>query len=596
MTIFQPKISIVIPVYNGANYMAQAIDSALAQDYPNFEVIVVNDGSNDAGETERIARSYGNRIRYFAKENGGVATALNMALDAMEGSYFSWLSHDDLYVPNKLSHQVRILEGLEAKDTVLYSNYCVIDDQSRVVHEVRFEHMHTRAQLAMPLFPLTRGMIHGCTLLVSRRLFDRYGQFDKRLKATQDYDLWFRMLRAEKVHFDPMPTVRSRVHPEQGSRTLPQVEPEGVALWRRFIEDVTADEAAQLYGTQYRYLCSTADFLKGTPYAAAAPVAEAKAARVLADSRVSVVIPFRDRVTWTLEALNSAQQQSHPHVEIILVDDGSDEDVTPILQAASLDARVRYIRQEAKGAAAARNTGIGQASGRYIAFLDSDDWWHPEKIARQLAFMEANAFVISHTDYMRRDDASGKEVLVETSYCGGKAYPRVIASCPIATPTVMIRSDVARGWRFPDKVSVGEDIIAWLDILVDHDLGALPEPLATVRLSSRTTSANPARQQRGMLNILSFVIGHPRHGRHHAEIIALLDAVRRVEEAGLSRPQPSAATAAEHAVVAHHPGRVSSRVGFRQWGYLVRAGLTSLRHYGVVTTLKRTRRWLLDLR
>jgi glycosyltransferase involved in cell wall biosynthesis len=60
-----PKVSIVIPVYNGSNYLSQAIDSALAQTYPNIEIVVVNDGSNDGGATEKIALSYGDKVRYF---------------------------------------------------------------------------------------------------------------------------------------------------------------------------------------------------------------------------------------------------------------------------------------------------------------------------------------------------------------------------------------------------------------------------------------------------------------------------------------------------------------------------------------------------
>ena len=80
-----PLVSIVIPVYNGSNYLAQAIDSALGQTYPNCEVLVVNDGSDDGGATAELALGYGEKIRYFEKENGGVATALNLGIRQMAG-------------------------------------------------------------------------------------------------------------------------------------------------------------------------------------------------------------------------------------------------------------------------------------------------------------------------------------------------------------------------------------------------------------------------------------------------------------------------------------------------------------------------------
>ena len=77
----EPKVSIVIPVYNGEDYIREAINSALAQTYKNCEVIVVNDGSTDG--TETIVKSYGDKVRYFSKENGGVSSALNLGIDHM---------------------------------------------------------------------------------------------------------------------------------------------------------------------------------------------------------------------------------------------------------------------------------------------------------------------------------------------------------------------------------------------------------------------------------------------------------------------------------------------------------------------------------
>ena len=95
------KVTIMIPVYNGSNYLKEAIESALAQTYKNKEVVVVNDGSTDDGKTAAIAKSFGNKIKYYEKENGGVSTALNLGIKKATGDYICWLSHDDLYYQNK---------------------------------------------------------------------------------------------------------------------------------------------------------------------------------------------------------------------------------------------------------------------------------------------------------------------------------------------------------------------------------------------------------------------------------------------------------------------------------------------------------------
>ena len=141
----KPKVSLVIPVYKGANYMREAIDSALAQTYENLEIIVVNDGSKDGGATDSIARSYGDKIRYFSKENGGVSTALNLAIKNMKGEYFTWLSHDDIYLPNKVESQVNYLieNHLVGTKTILYADYALINDNSILIsNQHKSHHLH----------------------------------------------------------------------------------------------------------------------------------------------------------------------------------------------------------------------------------------------------------------------------------------------------------------------------------------------------------------------------------------------------------------------------------------------------------------------
>ena len=101
-----PLVSIVTPVYNGARFIGDLIDSVGAQTYPHIEVVVIDDGSDDGGATAAIAAAYGDRITCVRQTNGGVAAALNRGIAAMRGTLFSWLSHDDLYLADKVERQV----------------------------------------------------------------------------------------------------------------------------------------------------------------------------------------------------------------------------------------------------------------------------------------------------------------------------------------------------------------------------------------------------------------------------------------------------------------------------------------------------------
>lgn len=116
---------------------------------------------------------------------------------------------------------------------------------------------------------------------------------------------------------------------------------------------------------------------------------------------VSVVVPVHNRISWAVEAVRSVLDQTYADFEVVVVDDGSTEDPTPLRVA---DERVRYVRQENRGASAARNLGLGLARGRYVAFLDADDLFVPGKLERQATVMEGRPDVaISHTSYLLMD-------------------------------------------------------------------------------------------------------------------------------------------------------------------------------------------------
>ena len=165
---FNPLVSIVIPVYNGSNYIREAIDSALSQTYKNIEIIVVNDGSKD--NTEEIVKSYGDKVIYFYKENGGTSTALNLAIKNMKGDYFSWLSHDDMYYPDKIKRQIEELSKLDNKETIMMTDLDGINEKYKKIYKTNYiEHINSYPPRAKSmLHPIIYNQTHGCTLLISK--------------------------------------------------------------------------------------------------------------------------------------------------------------------------------------------------------------------------------------------------------------------------------------------------------------------------------------------------------------------------------------------------------------------------------------------
>ncbi|MBP1750280.1 MAG: glycosyltransferase, partial [Deltaproteobacteria bacterium] len=211
-----PGVSIIIPVYNGADYMREAIDSALAQTYENLEVIVINDGSNDGGQTEAVAREYGNRISFYSKENGGVSSALNMGIRKMTGEYFSWLSHDDVYHKEKIEVQIKYLKE-HPGTTITYSDFEIIDEISR---RIRLKRLKSVPSDQFRYSITVNSLVNGCTFLIPKTCFDTCGFFDESLKIVQDYDMWFRLANSYRIDHIPEVLVKSRYHRDQGTRRL----------------------------------------------------------------------------------------------------------------------------------------------------------------------------------------------------------------------------------------------------------------------------------------------------------------------------------------------------------------------------------------
>ena len=231
-----PLVSIVMPVYNGGNYLREAIESALAQTYNSIEIIVINDGSID--ETESIALSFGNAIRYFKKTNSGVASALNLGISNMRGEYFSWLSHDDLYKPKKIEKQMTELIKGNPK-MVIWSDYDVINSEGKVIDSFTLYDENNKSDA----FLILSTYIHGCSLLVPVSVFKEVGLFNEKLMTVQDNEMWIRVLKSgyKFVHIEEK-LICLRRHEQQGQVVMNSQLREEMTDWYRWAIDYLGED------------------------------------------------------------------------------------------------------------------------------------------------------------------------------------------------------------------------------------------------------------------------------------------------------------------------------------------------------------------
>lgn len=348
-----------MPVYNGGSYFELALQSALAQTYRDFEIVIVNDGSTDGGQTDALCQRYAalhpDRITYILQDNAGVGGALNAGVAAMTGDIFCWLSHDDLYEPHKLESQVRFFRRLGRPDAMLISDYALIDSDGAILHDLKLDHY---AALASPRLPLLRGWINGCTVFVPAALMKRPGgPFGAQYRHVQDYRLWLDLLDRHEFFHQPERLVRYRVHPGQDSRK-PEAITEGESLWDDMILGLSPAMRAQVSGSDWRFFEETRAHVE-KPYPATATMAQARRDAAIETSLVSVILIGDDA-----QAAASVRAQTHPGVEVVQA--GGD-----------------------------LPTALLRTHGDYIAFFGPGQRLEPERIARQLAAMQRSGAQIS---------------------------------------------------------------------------------------------------------------------------------------------------------------------------------------------------------
>lgn len=188
--------------------------------------------------------------------------------------------------------------------------------------------------------------------------------------------------------------------------------------------------------------------------------------------KLSIITPVYNAEEFLGETIESVLNQTYENFEFLLIDDCStDSSRAMIKEYGQKDSRIRYIKlEENSGAAVARNTGLENARGRFIAFIDSDDKWYPEKISKQLTFMENNSVAFTYTKYERITEEG--EVIGAPSFPAKLNYTGLLKNTAIACSTVVIDRQIIGDFRMP-LVRKGQDTATWLRILSKHDYAYL---------------------------------------------------------------------------------------------------------------------------
>jgi len=203
----KPKVSVIIPAYNSETYIAETLGSALAQTYKNYEVIVVDDGSRD--ETLRVARSFEPQVKVLTKQNGGPASARNLAINNSQGDYLALLDSDDLWVKDKLEQQAAFLD--ENQDVGLVYGEALMFTESNGEKKVG-------GRIGYTTDPSFRLLLFGdyvpnSTVMIRRACVEKAGPLNesRELIGVEDYEYWMRIAKHFRMAGIPRPLAYYRI-------------------------------------------------------------------------------------------------------------------------------------------------------------------------------------------------------------------------------------------------------------------------------------------------------------------------------------------------------------------------------------------------
>ena len=385
-------ISVIIPVYNTEKYLEECLKSIQYQTYNNIEVIMVNDGSKD--NSGSICQKYveiDSRFRYFEKENGGASSARNLGLDNVTGDYITFIDADDWVEENHLDVLINNIKENNS-DMAVSSitkfdniNTCIIrmyTNQEKYL--LNFGKMSREEFLVkLPILMHANSFKMAVSKLFKKDLINDV-RFDDSIIYGEDLDFFFKLyLKINSISYVEELTYVYRLHGERISSKFGQVHAEQeLLIYKKMCENIKelglptihyVNIIRNLLDFRKDFLDNRVlfnqyqEFLKNVEETVTYP-----------KNLISIIVPIYNVYPYLQLCLESIEKQTYPHFEVLLINDGSRDNSKDIcLEFAERDKRFKYIEQKNAGLSSARNTGILNAKGEFITFIDGDDFVEP---------------------------------------------------------------------------------------------------------------------------------------------------------------------------------------------------------------------------
>jgi len=316
----RPKVSLVIPVYNGEKYLVQCIESALGQTYENVEIIAVNDGSTDG--TASVLERYSDRISVVDRKNGGQAAAHNTGIDNMTGEWLAVLGSDDIMYPDAIEQMVRAGERLCSSSrtkVIPFFDFQIIGTDGRPKGRMQPHHMdNSMSALEQGVSMLDEFFgNHGVSIIHKSILWD-VGRLDEGFVSGEDLEFNIRLTWIHKYRFHHIPKIiyGYRVHDGQTRLGMEDRHHMRRSIWQMAASELSREDMEKIRAVKRKAsivrICRDADRLLGSlAYDEHSNAAARLAARTL---RVPFASPTLRRLTDALTyRIRTAKVSNHYH-------------------------------------------------------------------------------------------------------------------------------------------------------------------------------------------------------------------------------------------------------------------------------------------